>query len=45
MEALKKRNLTSHTYNEKILEEMLGFLESTFYPLVRALYFNLKKEL
>ncbi len=43
MESLKKRNLTSHTYNEKILAETLIFLKNVFYPLVRDLYFNLKK--
>jgi len=45
MSALEKRNLTSHTYNEDILEEMLAFIESTFYPIVRDLYFQLRKEL
>jgi nucleotidyltransferase substrate binding protein (TIGR01987 family) len=45
MEALKKRNLTSHTYNENILNETMVFLTTVFYPLVRDLYFNLKKEL
>jgi len=45
MEGLKKRNMTSHVYNEHILEETLGFLNRVFYPLVRDLYFNLKKEL
>jgi len=43
MESLKKRNLTSHTYNENILEETLTFLVDVFYPLVRDLYFELKK--
>lgn len=45
MEALKKRNLTSHTYNENILNETLTFLNDVFYPLVRDFYFKLKKEL
>jgi len=45
MEALKKRNLTSHTYNEVILAETLIFLKDVFYPMVRDLYFNLKKSL
>ena len=45
METLKKRNLTSHTYNEDILEQTLIFLADIFYPLVRDLYFNLKKSL
>ncbi len=45
MSALVKRNLTSHTYNEDILVEMLAFICETFYPIVRSLYFQLKKEL
>ena len=45
MESLKKRNLTSHTYNEDILGQTLIFLTDVFYPLVRDLYFNLKKSL
>jgi hypothetical protein len=34
MEALKKRNLTSHTYNENVLNETMVFLTTVFYPLV-----------
>ena len=45
MEALKKRNVTSHTYNENVLNETMVFLTTVFYPLVRDLYFNLKKAL
>lgn len=45
MEALKKRNLTSHTYNEALLEEMFAFIKNDFYPIVRDLYHSLKKEL
>ena len=45
MDALKKRNLTSHTYNEDVLEEMLVFISKFFYPIVRDLYYHLKKEL
>ncbi len=44
MEALEKRSLTSHTYNEEILQETLTFIKNDFYPLVRALYYRLKKE-
>ena len=45
MEALEERNKTSHTYEEKILEKSLTFIEHHFYPLVKSLYFDLKKEL
>jgi hypothetical protein len=30
MEALKKRNLTSHTYNENVLNETMVFLTTLF---------------
>jgi nucleotidyltransferase substrate binding protein (TIGR01987 family) len=45
MSALEKRNITSHTYNENILAEMLEFISTTFYPIVRELYFQLKDKL
>jgi len=43
MTALEKRNLTSHTYNTKIMEETLAFIHGEFYPILRELYFKLKK--
>ena len=45
MDALKKRNLTSHTYNEVILNDTLDFLQQDFYPVVEKLYRHLKTEL
>ena len=45
MEALEKRNLTSHTYNDAILEETVQYIQGDFYPIVRDLYNRLKKEL
>lgn len=45
MDALEKRNNTSHTYNPDILVEMVEFIDKTFYPNVRDLYHYLKKEL
>ncbi len=39
------RNQTSHTYKEDILETVTMFIQKTFYPIVRNLYFTLKKEL
>ncbi|MDE0119801.1 MAG: HI0074 family nucleotidyltransferase substrate-binding subunit [Bdellovibrionales bacterium] len=44
MEALKKRNQTSHIYNPKILREVLEFINNTYFDIVRDLYYNLKKE-
>lgn len=43
MTALEKRNLTSHTYNTKILKETLAFIHGEFYPAVRDLFYELKK--
>ncbi len=43
MEALEKRNLTSHTYDDQILEETVSYIRDGFYPLVRDLYYQLKK--
>ena len=45
MESLRRRNETSHIYNQEIMEGSLDFIEGSFYPLVRALYLKLKKEL
>ena len=45
MEALQKRNITSHTYEPEILIDVIEFIENTYYPIVRDLYYNLKKEL
>ena len=44
MEALKKRNLTSHTYSDKILDETVDYILGGFYPIVRDLYQKLKAE-
>lgn len=45
MEALQKRNITSHTYNPEILIEVVEFIADRFYPIVRDLYHKLKQEL
>ena len=45
MTSVDIRNQTSHTYREDILEKVNHFIKKSFYPLVRDLYFNLKKEL
>ena len=39
------RNKTTHTYKEDILKEVTLFIQKSFYPIVRDLYFQLKKEL
>ena len=45
MDALKRRNLTSHTYDNLILNETVTYTLSEFYPIVRDLYQKLKAEL
>ena len=45
MEALEKRNLTSHTYNEEILTQIIDFIQQTFYPIARDLYQILKSKI
>ncbi|MFA7418397.1 MAG: HI0074 family nucleotidyltransferase substrate-binding subunit [Melioribacteraceae bacterium] len=45
MDALQKRNLTSHTYDDAILEETVEYVKQDFYPIVRDLYNKLKKEI
>ncbi|MFV0554964.1 MAG: HI0074 family nucleotidyltransferase substrate-binding subunit [Mangrovibacterium sp.] len=45
MDALQQRNLTSHTYDDSILESSVSFIMNNFHPIVRELYHKLKKEL
>ena len=45
MKSVDIRNKTSHTYREGILEEVTAFIQKSFYPIARDLYFHLKKEL
>lgn len=45
MESIVKRNDTVHAYHEDTLRKVIQFITETFYPVVRDLYFQLKKEL
>lgn len=36
MEMIKSRNQTSHTYQQKIAEEIAGFVTSRYFPLFQA---------
>lgn len=42
MDAIRMRNLSSHTYNQQILQETVAFIAQIFFPLVRDLYIDLK---
>lgn len=44
MEALKKRNLTSHTYDDVVLIKTITFLKEEFYPVLEKLYRRLSAE-
>ena len=43
--SLQMRNKSTHIYDEKVMDEVLDFIPTEFYPLVRDLYFDLKKEI
>ena len=45
MEALQKRSKIIQIYNPKILKEVLNFINTTYFSLLRDLYHSLKKEL
>ena len=45
LEALEKRNLASHTYDDNILEELEELIINTYYPLFNDLKEILKKKL
>lgn len=44
MEALKKRNLTSHTYDDVVLIKTITFLKEEFHPVLEKLYRRLSAE-
>ncbi|MBN2897433.1 MAG: nucleotidyltransferase substrate binding protein [Clostridia bacterium] len=45
MDALADRNLTVHTYDEKMAKKMLDDIIQVYYPSLRALYEKLSGEL
>ena len=45
MNALKMRNLTSHTYNQATLQALLDYIDHSFQHALRRLYHYLKGEL
>jgi hypothetical protein len=45
MNALAKRNLTTHTYNEDNFYEVITFVDEKFTPIVEQLFSGLKKEI
>lgn len=45
MQALQNRNLTAHTYDEKMAEKVAYEIEHVYYPLLHEIYIKLKTEL
>ena len=45
MEALEKRNRTSHTYNLEVLNDTVAFIDEKFYQMIQRLNKELKKYL
>lgn len=45
MDALEKRNLMSHTYDEKRSEEAVKRIRQTYFPQIESLYHLLKSKL
>lgn len=45
MDGLADRNLTVHTYDEKLAEKMVGDIEKIYFPQLEKLYEKLAKEL
>ncbi len=45
IDALSDRNLTVHTYDEKLAEKMVRDIAQTYYPQLKKLYDKLVKEL
>lgn len=45
LEALEKRNLASHTYDDKILEELEELICNSYYPIMEDFKENLEKKL
>ncbi len=44
LNALRKRNLLSHTYEEKTAEEALALIKEAYLPALQAAYKKLKKK-
>ncbi|MDR1485319.1 MAG: nucleotidyltransferase substrate binding protein [Planctomycetaceae bacterium] len=45
MDAVKNRNLTSHTYSESILQESVDYIVNIFFPIVQELFNDLEGRL
>ncbi|MDF0728953.1 nucleotidyltransferase substrate binding protein [Cytobacillus sp. S13-E01] len=44
MDALSKRNLTTHTYDEAFAEKFVGEIKQLYFPIFKSLYDKLSEE-
>jgi ABC-type cobalt transport system substrate-binding protein len=44
MDALSKRNLTTHTYDEALAEKFVGEIKQIYSPMFKSLYDKLSEE-
>lgn len=44
MDALEKRNMMTHTYNEKVAEEVVHLIQEKYFPAARELYLFFKDQ-
>ncbi len=44
LDALRKRNLLSHTYEEKTAEEAVKYIKETYFPALKAAHETLKEK-
>lgn len=43
IDALEKRNLMSHTYDEEIVKEVEQLIRKNYYPIIKELYLKLEE--
>lgn len=43
IDALEKRNLMAHTYNENMVEEAERLIRAAYYPMIKALYNDMQQ--
>jgi nucleotidyltransferase substrate binding protein (TIGR01987 family) len=44
IDALDDRNLTTHTYDESTAEKVVATIRTSYFPMLRQLYYGLSKE-
>lgn len=45
LEAMKDRNLTTHTYDEEAAEKVENNIKHSYYPILKSLYIDFNKKL